>query len=524
MIHAMNWIEKGSLGALAGLVLLGCSGAPSEEAEPPELPIPAPSTGEEMLAPVPWGAEPEEPTGLEFAYAFSSALPAPLGLWPATYFIQGGPTSPTTYVYNLGATSGLFTFRYHHGFTPERVRVRYRGITTFDTGCTSTLVSPFTPPTAVIPYSGDSSEVTVEVTPRCDSSTAGTAWNFWLDVPDVPGQVCGGACPAGSRVLSQQCTSSCPGACGPDTPNAVTCGDFSLSLNSGFEFGQSGWSYQTSATSGSSFSVQGSVVRSGGLAASLTHGADGAWGSILTQIFTLSARAGDRYLISAWARGGSGGERGDLHVQSENSWSVHGCTFFRAEATWRRYGCAVRIPAAFDTHRVRGGLRVASVSPNATIHYDDVFIQKLDHDELLNGGFEEGFVGWSPWDTARPWPQLSTTAAHQGTTSLAVTADATGANAAVQTLPPAPVGATVTLRARARAVSGSATASLVLRINATSSAIGSMLATVSDSGWTELVLPVTLTTSANGQELRVDLRNLTAGATVLFDSVSLSRP
>lgn len=525
--------ERKFWGAVAGALLLGCAGAPMEEQpgveqHPPEAQVPeaqAPEEGREE----PWVQGPGmEVTASETSYVFSQAQPTPLGVVPANFYVQGGPGSATTYLYNLGTNSGLFTFRYHHGATPDRVQVKYRDIITFDTGCVGTFTTPYAPPTASIAYAGDSSEMKVVVTPRCNGGNDGTAWQFWADIPAAQGLTCGDTCPAGARVQSRVCSSSCPGACDALTPNAVTCGDISLTLNSGFEFGQTGWMMQTSATSGASYTVQSDVVRHGGQAARLAHGVDGTWGTVLWQLFSDSVRASERYELRAWVKGAAGGEPGDLHLQSDSSWTVSKCIDLRAEAGWRQYGCTLRIPSSFDLHKVRAGIRVLAnptSSPPSALYVDGLEIRKLTHDNLLNGGFEEDFVGWTLADQSRPALELRTTpTARQGVQALAVTTNGTGLSSVVQRVPPAPVGASYTLRTWVRTAAGTGSVELVVRDLDAFTTIGGKLVAVTDTAWTEVALPVTIPSTAAGHNLRLELRNPNASNTLLFDAVSFSSP
>jgi hypothetical protein len=92
--------------------------------------------------------------------------------------IAGGDI-PESRTIDLGRTSGVFGFAYDTASIEDRMVVRYEGRVLFDTGCVGTNGVR----TQTISYSGNSSTVTVEVTPNCRVPGSGTAWAFAVSCP-----------------------------------------------------------------------------------------------------------------------------------------------------------------------------------------------------------------------------------------------------------------------------------------------------------------------------------------------------
>jgi hypothetical protein len=92
--------------------------------------------------------------------------------------VAGGDI-PETRTIELGRMSGTFGFAYDTATIEDRLVVRYEGRILFDTGCVGTNGVR----TQSITYAGNSSTVTVEVTPNCRVPGSGTAWAFVVSCP-----------------------------------------------------------------------------------------------------------------------------------------------------------------------------------------------------------------------------------------------------------------------------------------------------------------------------------------------------
>ena len=91
--------------------------------------------------------------------------------------VSGGDT-PVTRTVNLGKTPGTVVFTWDMQTQKDQMSVRYQGTEIFNTGCVSGSG------TMSIPYAGQSTEMTVVVTPNCEFPNAtGTVWSFTLSCP-----------------------------------------------------------------------------------------------------------------------------------------------------------------------------------------------------------------------------------------------------------------------------------------------------------------------------------------------------
>lgn len=90
-----------------------------------------------------------------------------------------GNDTPDTRVIDLGKSSGQTTLTYDTYTVADRIVVKYEGVVKFDSFCVGTNG----PWVKTINYSGESSEMTVEVKPNCFGTT-GTGWNFSLSCPE----------------------------------------------------------------------------------------------------------------------------------------------------------------------------------------------------------------------------------------------------------------------------------------------------------------------------------------------------
>ena len=87
----------------------------------------------------------------------------------------GGDTAVTVKV-DLGQKSGSFDFYYQTYYQRDRILVRYRNRTLFDTGCVGASG------TETLHFNGSSKFVSVEVIPNC-AGGSGTAWVFQVSCP-----------------------------------------------------------------------------------------------------------------------------------------------------------------------------------------------------------------------------------------------------------------------------------------------------------------------------------------------------
>lgn len=100
--------------------------------------------------------------------------PSPPGTKPCNTTVEGGG-GVTSAVYELGQTSGTFSFTYQAFSVPDRFEVIYQGSTLIDTGTVSGGA------TLTRTYSGTATFVTVIVTGS--TSGSGTAWNVAVGCP-----------------------------------------------------------------------------------------------------------------------------------------------------------------------------------------------------------------------------------------------------------------------------------------------------------------------------------------------------
>jgi hypothetical protein len=91
--------------------------------------------------------------------------------------IAGGDV-PETRIIDLGRRSGTFTFAFDTQSVRDRLTVSYEGRVLYDSGCVGTNGTR----TVNIAYSGNSTTVSVQVTPNCQGGS-GTAWAFTLSCP-----------------------------------------------------------------------------------------------------------------------------------------------------------------------------------------------------------------------------------------------------------------------------------------------------------------------------------------------------
>jgi hypothetical protein len=100
------------------------------------------------------------------------------GAAPCNQLNVAGFDTPETRVVELGRTSGTFTFSYDTQFQQDRMVVVYEGRTLFDTGCVGTNGTR----TQTISYAGNSTQISVQVTPNC-AGGFGTVWEFTVSCP-----------------------------------------------------------------------------------------------------------------------------------------------------------------------------------------------------------------------------------------------------------------------------------------------------------------------------------------------------
>ncbi|MEM7481801.1 MAG: M4 family metallopeptidase [Acidobacteriota bacterium] len=105
--------------------------------------------------------------------------------------VNAGGNMPETHVVELGSNSGTTIFGINTFTVPDRMLVKYEGQTIFDTlclsteptfGCDSQCCCSGGACDCAIPFSGTSTQMTVEVIPNC-AGTADTAWAFTLSCP-----------------------------------------------------------------------------------------------------------------------------------------------------------------------------------------------------------------------------------------------------------------------------------------------------------------------------------------------------
>jgi len=92
--------------------------------------------------------------------------------------VAGGDV-PETRTIELGRRSGTVTFTYNTQNVEDRMLVVYEGRTLFDTTCVGTGTDRSTN----ISYSGNSTQMTVQVQPNCRTNSSGTFWSFTLACP-----------------------------------------------------------------------------------------------------------------------------------------------------------------------------------------------------------------------------------------------------------------------------------------------------------------------------------------------------
>jgi len=89
---------------------------------------------------------------------------------------DSGKDTPETNSYNMGKTSGDFSFSYQTYSQKDRIVLLYDGQTIFDSGCVGTGESKW------IHFSGKTDVVTVQVIPNCAGGT-GTKWDYTIGCP-----------------------------------------------------------------------------------------------------------------------------------------------------------------------------------------------------------------------------------------------------------------------------------------------------------------------------------------------------
>lgn len=77
----------------------------------------------------------------------------------------------------MGQTSGSFNFAYQTFSIRDQIIVSYEGNQLFDTGCVGAANS------LSLTFSGNSTQVRVQVIPNCDGNTSGTAWDYTASCP-----------------------------------------------------------------------------------------------------------------------------------------------------------------------------------------------------------------------------------------------------------------------------------------------------------------------------------------------------
>lgn len=94
--------------------------------------------------------------------------------------VKEGYDEPETIVVELGQSSGTFQFEYETYSIKDRITITYEGRVIYDSGCVGTngIVTEF------ISYSGNSTNVVINVEPNCEG-TIGTAWYFVVYCPNT---------------------------------------------------------------------------------------------------------------------------------------------------------------------------------------------------------------------------------------------------------------------------------------------------------------------------------------------------
>jgi formylglycine-generating enzyme required for sulfatase activity len=89
-----------------------------------------------------------------------------------------GSDTPDTRQIELGQAAGTFQFEYETYSQQDRIIVRYQNVALFDTGCVGASG------TRSITYSGNSTQVSVQVIPNC-AGGSGTQWNYTVHCPST---------------------------------------------------------------------------------------------------------------------------------------------------------------------------------------------------------------------------------------------------------------------------------------------------------------------------------------------------
>lgn len=90
--------------------------------------------------------------------------------------IAGGDTADQRNI-EMGQSSGSFNFSYQTYSIRDQVIVTYEGNTLLDTGCVGAANSE------TLTFSGNSTQIRVQVIPNCSGNTSGTAWNYTASCP-----------------------------------------------------------------------------------------------------------------------------------------------------------------------------------------------------------------------------------------------------------------------------------------------------------------------------------------------------
>jgi hypothetical protein len=116
---------------------------------------------------------------------------------------QAGSDAAETHTIDLGATEGVFPFRFDTMSVPDRIVVTYSGSVLFDSGCVGT------GRTMNLSFNGASTRVTVQVTPNCSGGTTGTQWTFTAGCPFTKEQLDAQAAAAREQAAATQREAAC---------------------------------------------------------------------------------------------------------------------------------------------------------------------------------------------------------------------------------------------------------------------------------------------------------------------------
>ena len=90
--------------------------------------------------------------------------------------VQGGD-GPDLRIFDLGKDAGAFVFDWNTYGVADQIKVSYEDKVVFDSTCVAGSASQ------TVPFKGQSTQVTVSVTPDCKSGTSGSQWEYGVSCP-----------------------------------------------------------------------------------------------------------------------------------------------------------------------------------------------------------------------------------------------------------------------------------------------------------------------------------------------------